>query len=172
MFKGHKLQASTLNIFGRLNSQFKLPKYFISQNDRGSLSLSIEYHLHSGIHVPGRQFCRWNLPKSNFLIMLFRRVNLKFFKKFRFESFPILITALCKGRVIELCDIKIILIFVLVFLHESKIRSTFFNNSRRNYIWGEKKCPTTETWTRHAHLTCCHTTSPTSANTYSELTFN
>ena len=62
--------------------------------------------------------------------MLFGRVNLKIFKKFRFESFPIIITALCKGRVIELYNIKIILIFVLVFLHESQIRSTFFSGSR------------------------------------------
>ena len=62
--------------------------------------------------------------------MLFRRVNLKIFKKFRFESFPILITALCKGRVIELCNVKIVLIFILVFLHESQIRSTFFSGSR------------------------------------------
>jgi len=59
--------------------------------------------------------------------MLFRRVNLKIIKKFRFESFPILITALCKGRVIELCNIKIVVIFTLVFLHESQIRSTFFS---------------------------------------------
>ena len=59
--------------------------------------------------------------------MLFRKVNLKIFKKFRFESFPILITALCKGRVIELCNIKIVLIFILVFLHKSQIRSTFFS---------------------------------------------
>ena len=58
--------------------------------------------------------------------MLFRRVNLKKIKKFRFESFPVLITVLCKVRVIELCNIDIVLIFVLVFLHESKIRSTFF----------------------------------------------
>jgi len=62
--------------------------------------------------------------------MLFRRVNLNSFKKFRFESFPILITVLCKGRVIELCTIEIVLIFVLVFLHESQIRSTFFRGSR------------------------------------------
>ena len=39
--------------------------------------------------------------------MQFGRVNSKFFKKFRFESFPILITVLCKGRVIELCNIEI-----------------------------------------------------------------
>ena len=53
--------------------------------------------------------------------MLFRRVNLTFFLKFRFESFPILKTVLCKGRVIELCNIEIALIFVLVSLHESQI---------------------------------------------------
>ena len=62
--------------------------------------------------------------------MLFRRVNSKFFKKFRFESFPILITVLCKGRVTELCNIEIDLIIVLVFLHESQKRSTFFSGSR------------------------------------------
>jgi len=62
--------------------------------------------------------------------MLFRRVNLKLFKKFRFKSFPILITVLCKGRVIELCNIEIVLIFFLVFLHRSQIRSTFFSGSR------------------------------------------
>ena len=62
--------------------------------------------------------------------MLFRRVNLKFFVKFRFEYFPILITVLCKGRAIELCIIKIVLIFVLVFLHKSQIRSTFFSGLR------------------------------------------
>ena len=62
--------------------------------------------------------------------MLFRRLNLKIFQKFRFASFPILITALCKGRFITLCNIEIILIFALVFLHESQIRSTFFSGSR------------------------------------------
>ena len=55
---------------------------------------------------------------------------MKIFKKFRFESFPIIITALCKGRVIELCNIKIVLIFILVFLHESQIRSTLFSSPR------------------------------------------
>ena len=62
--------------------------------------------------------------------MLFRRVNLKFLKKFRFDSFPIIITVLCKGNVIALCNIEIVLLFVLVFLHESQIRSTFFSGSR------------------------------------------
>ena len=38
--------------------------------------------------------------------MLFRRVNLNFLKKFRLESFPILITVLRKGRVIELCKYR------------------------------------------------------------------
>ena len=61
--------------------------------------------------------------------MLFWRVNLKFFKKFRFESFPILITVICKGNVIELCNSKIVLIRVLVFLHGTQIRSTFFIGS-------------------------------------------
>ena len=50
--------------------------------------------------------------------MLFRRVNLKFFKKFRCESFPILITVICKEKVIQLCNSKIVLIIVLVFSHE------------------------------------------------------
>ena len=59
--------------------------------------------------------------------MLFRRVNLNFFKKFRFESFPILITGICKRKVIELCNSKIALIRVLLFLHGSQIRSTFFS---------------------------------------------
>ena len=49
--------------------------------------------------------------------MLFRRVNLKILKKFRFESFPILITLICKGEVIELCNRKIVLILVLVLSH-------------------------------------------------------
>ena len=62
--------------------------------------------------------------------MLFRILNLKIFQKFRFESFPILISAPCKGGVITLCNIEIILIFVLVFLHESQIRSTLFSSSR------------------------------------------
>ena len=62
--------------------------------------------------------------------MLFRRVYLKFFQKFRFQSFPNLITVLCKGRVIKLCNIEIVLIFVLIFSHESQIRSTFFSGSR------------------------------------------
>ena len=44
--------------------------------------------------------------------MLFRRVNLKIFKKFRFESFPILITLICKGEIIELCNSKVVLILV------------------------------------------------------------
>jgi len=52
------------------------------------------------------------------------------FSKFRFESFLILITVLCKGGVTELCNIEIVLIFVLVYLHKSQIRSTFFSGSR------------------------------------------
>ena len=62
--------------------------------------------------------------------MLFRKVNLECFKKFRLECFPTQITVLCKGRVIELCNIEIVLIFVLGFLHELQIRSTFFSSSR------------------------------------------
>ena len=45
--------------------------------------------------------------------MLFRRVKLNFFLKFRFECFPILITVLCKRRVIQFRNIEIVLIFVL-----------------------------------------------------------
>ena len=55
---------------------------------------------------------------------------MKIFQKFRFESLPILITTLCKGRVIKLCIIEIILMFVLVFLHKLQIQSTFFSGSR------------------------------------------
>ena len=55
---------------------------------------------------------------------------MKFFLKFGFECFSILITVLCKERVIELCNIEIVLIFVLVFLYESPIQSTFFSGSR------------------------------------------
>ena len=62
--------------------------------------------------------------------MLFGRVNLNFLKKFRFESFPILITVICKGEVIKLCNSKIVLILVLVLSHESQIQSTFFSGSR------------------------------------------
>ena len=62
--------------------------------------------------------------------MMFRRVNSIIFEKFRFESFPVLITVLCKGRVIELCNIEIVLIFVLVFIHESQTRSTVFSGLR------------------------------------------
>ena len=62
--------------------------------------------------------------------MLLRRVNLKIFKKFRFESFPILITVICKGKVIELCNSKLILILVLVLSLELQTQSTFFSGSR------------------------------------------
>jgi len=62
--------------------------------------------------------------------MLFRTVHLNFLKKFMFECFPTLITVLCKGRVIELCDIEIVLIFVLVFLRESHTSTTFLSGSR------------------------------------------
>ena len=68
------------------------------------------------------------------LKMLFRRVNLKLFKKFRFESFPTLITVICKGNVIELCNSKTVLIRVLVFLHGSQRRSTFFIGSMAS-LW-------------------------------------
>ena len=49
--------------------------------------------------------------------MLFRRVNLKNLKKISFESLTILITLICKGEVIELCNSKIVLILVLVLSH-------------------------------------------------------
>ena len=60
--------------------------------------------------------------------MLFIRVNLIYFKKFGFESFQILITVNCKGRVIKLCKIEIVF-FLFVFGHKSKIRSIFFCGS-------------------------------------------
>ena len=71
--------------------------------------------------------------------MVFGRVNLKIFQKFRFESFLILTTVLCKGRVIELYNIEIVLIFVLIFSHESQIRSTFFSGSRASLRVKTKK---------------------------------
>ena len=37
---------------------------------------------------------------------------------------------ICKGKVTELCNSKIVLIIVLVFSHESQIQSTFFSSSR------------------------------------------
>ena len=36
--------ASTVNVFSCKNLQFELPQNFISQIDRGSIALSLEYH--------------------------------------------------------------------------------------------------------------------------------
>ena len=40
--------ASTVNVFSSKNSQFELPQNFISQIDRGSIALSLEYHFTNG----------------------------------------------------------------------------------------------------------------------------
>ena len=50
--------ASTINVFRCKNSQFQLPQNFISQIDRGSIALSLEYHFSNESHVPGRDFRR------------------------------------------------------------------------------------------------------------------
>ena len=67
----------------------------------------------------------------------------EFKKKFRFEFFPILITVICKGEVIKLCNSKIVLILVLVLSHESQIQSTFFSGSRASLEMKIKKNPFT-----------------------------
>ena len=48
--------ASTVNVFSCKNLQFELPPNFISQIDRGSIALSLEYHFSYESHVPGRDF--------------------------------------------------------------------------------------------------------------------
>ena len=48
--------ASTVNVFSCKNSLFELPPNFISQIDRGSIALSLEYHFSYERHVPGRDF--------------------------------------------------------------------------------------------------------------------
>ena len=55
--------ASTVNVFSCKNSQFELPHNFISQIDRGSVALSLEYHFSNESHVPGRDFRRWKTAK-------------------------------------------------------------------------------------------------------------
>ena len=50
--------ASTVNVFSCKTSQFQLPQNFISQIDRGSVALSLEYHFSTESHVPGRDFRR------------------------------------------------------------------------------------------------------------------
>ena len=50
--------ASTVNAFSCKNSQFQLPQNFISQIDRESIALSLEYHFSNGSHAPGRDFRR------------------------------------------------------------------------------------------------------------------
>ena len=48
--------AITVNVFSCKNSQFELPQNFITQTDRGSIALSLEYHFSDESHVPGRDF--------------------------------------------------------------------------------------------------------------------
>ena len=62
--------ASTVNVFSCKNSRFKLPQNFISQIDRGSIALSLEYHFSNESHVPGRDFRRWKMAKLMVAIML------------------------------------------------------------------------------------------------------
>ena len=50
--------ANTENVFSCKNSQFELPQNFILQIDRGSISLSLEYHFSNESHVLGRDFRR------------------------------------------------------------------------------------------------------------------
>ena len=50
--------ASTVNVLSCKNSQFQLPQNFISQIDRGNISLSLEYHFSNESHVPERDFRR------------------------------------------------------------------------------------------------------------------
>ena len=50
--------ASTVNVFSCKNLQFELPQNFISQIDRGSVALSLEYHFSNESHVPRRDFRR------------------------------------------------------------------------------------------------------------------
>ena len=50
--------ASTVNVFSCKNLQFELPPNFISQIDRGSIALSLEYHFSYESHVPGGDFRR------------------------------------------------------------------------------------------------------------------
>ena len=50
--------ASTVNVFSCKNLQSELPPNFISQIDRGSIVLSLEYHFSNESHVPGRDFRR------------------------------------------------------------------------------------------------------------------
>ena len=50
--------ASTVNVFSCKNSQFEWPQYSISQIDRGSLALSLEYHFSYESQFPGKDFRR------------------------------------------------------------------------------------------------------------------
>ena len=50
--------ASTVNVSSCRNSQFELPPNVISQIDRGSIALSLEYYFSNGSHVPGSDFNR------------------------------------------------------------------------------------------------------------------
>ena len=50
--------ASTVNVFSSKNSQFELSQNFISQIDRGTIALSLEYNFSNESHVLGRDFRR------------------------------------------------------------------------------------------------------------------
>ena len=62
--------ASTVNVFSCKNLQFELPQNFISQIDRGSVALSLEYHFSNESHVPRRDFRRWKMAKLMVAIIL------------------------------------------------------------------------------------------------------
>ena len=50
--------VSTVNVFSCKILQFELPQHFMSQVDRGSIALSLQYHFSNESHVPGRDFRR------------------------------------------------------------------------------------------------------------------
>ena len=50
--------ASTVNVLSCKTLQFALHQNFISQIDRESIALSLEYHFSNESHVPGRDFRR------------------------------------------------------------------------------------------------------------------
>ena len=50
--------ASTVNVLSCKTLQFALHQNFISQIDRESIVLSLEYHFSNESHVPGRDFRR------------------------------------------------------------------------------------------------------------------
>ena len=50
--------ASTVNVFSCKNSQFELPQNFISQIERGSIVLSLEYFFSNESHVSHVRYFR------------------------------------------------------------------------------------------------------------------